>query len=177
MIAGVRKMPLPIVEPTSTATALHRPRRRGRRSPQRSGVVTCGADMRSEYTDPSLTRRSFAHARTARSLRMTPSGAVDRERGETGGWVSYSVSRRAVILSAAGAKDLLIRLHSVPDDATRSSDRVGRGGLHLLPHRPRRARAHHRLGARLRRALAALFWPLVPAAQRRRYADRGESSA
>src|SRR3989442_10080810 len=126
MMAGVRTMRLPIVEPTSTATALHRPRRRGRRSPQRSGgVVTCGADMRSEYTDPSLTRRSFAHARTARSLRMTPSGAVDRERGETGGWVSYSVSRRAVILSAAGAKDLLIRLHSVPDDATRSRTRVG----------------------------------------------------
>src|SRR5438477_281180 len=36
MIAGVRKMPPPMVEPTRTATALHRPRRRGRRSPQRS---------------------------------------------------------------------------------------------------------------------------------------------
>src|SRR6266545_6800646 len=34
--AGVRKMPLPIVEPTSTATALHRPSRRESRSPQRS---------------------------------------------------------------------------------------------------------------------------------------------
>src|SRR5438445_2321888 len=35
--AGVRKMPLPIVEPTTTATALRRPRRRGSRAPQRSG--------------------------------------------------------------------------------------------------------------------------------------------
>src|SRR2546426_522074 len=42
--AGVRKMPLPIVEPTTTATALHRPRRRGSRSPQRSSGV--GVDMR-----------------------------------------------------------------------------------------------------------------------------------
>src|SRR2546428_163893 len=48
--AGVRKMPLPIVEPTTTATALHRPRRRGSRSPQRSsGAAEVGreADMRS----------------------------------------------------------------------------------------------------------------------------------
>src|SRR5256886_5890075 len=48
--AGVRKMPLPIVEPTTTATALHRPRRRGSRSPQRSGgaaEVGREADMRS----------------------------------------------------------------------------------------------------------------------------------
>src|SRR5207247_11389285 len=92
MIAGVRKMPLPIVEPTSTATALHRPRRRGRRSPQRSGIETCDADMRSEYTDPSLTRRYLAHARTARSLRMTPSGAVNRERGVTGGSIYFLLS-------------------------------------------------------------------------------------
>src|SRR5256885_12918402 len=42
--AGVRKIPLPIVEPTTTATALHRPRRRGSRSPQRSSGV--GVDMR-----------------------------------------------------------------------------------------------------------------------------------
>src|SRR3989441_2507916 len=42
--AGVRKMPLPIVEPTTMATALHRPRRRGSRSPQRSSGV--GVDMR-----------------------------------------------------------------------------------------------------------------------------------
>src|SRR5207237_6071444 len=34
--AGVRKMPPPMVEPTSTATALQSPSRRGRRSPQRS---------------------------------------------------------------------------------------------------------------------------------------------
>src|SRR2546423_11114126 len=42
--AGVRKIPPPMVEPTSTATALHRPSRRGRRSPQRS-VIDGGVDM------------------------------------------------------------------------------------------------------------------------------------
>src|SRR5205814_709728 len=36
MTAGVRKMPPPMVEPTSTATALQNPSRRGSRSPQRS---------------------------------------------------------------------------------------------------------------------------------------------
>src|SRR6266566_7356005 len=44
-LAGVRKMPLPIVEPTSTATALHRPSRRINRSPQRSAGIR-GTDMR-----------------------------------------------------------------------------------------------------------------------------------
>src|SRR2546430_17628045 len=34
--SGVRKIPPPMVDPTSTATALHSPSRRGRRSPQRS---------------------------------------------------------------------------------------------------------------------------------------------
>src|SRR5947208_3950931 len=42
---GVRKIPLPIVEPTSTATALHRPSRRINRSPQRSAGIR-GTDMR-----------------------------------------------------------------------------------------------------------------------------------
>src|SRR5207247_8896545 len=37
--------------------------------------------------------RSFAHARIARSLRMTAAGAVNRERGATGG-VSSSLSQR-----------------------------------------------------------------------------------
>src|SRR5256885_7227141 len=124
MMAGVLKMPLPIVEPTSTATALHRPRRRGRRSPQRSGGETGGADMRSEYTGPERRRR----------------------------------------------------LHFGPYDATLHAARLGRGGLHLPAHRPRRGRAHHRLRARLRRALAALPRPLVPAAQRHRHPDRVESS-
>src|SRR5213080_4240491 len=36
-------MPLPIVEPMTTATALQRPRRRARRSPQRSAGVGAGA--------------------------------------------------------------------------------------------------------------------------------------
>src|SRR5438552_1938302 len=36
MTAGVRKIPPPMVEPTSTATALQKPSRRGSRSPQRS---------------------------------------------------------------------------------------------------------------------------------------------
>src|SRR2546426_11915960 len=48
-LAGVRKMPLPIVEPTSTATALHRPSRRINRSPQRSAGIK-GADMETQYT-------------------------------------------------------------------------------------------------------------------------------
>ena len=34
--AGTRKIPLPIVDPTTTATALQRPNRRGSRSPQGS---------------------------------------------------------------------------------------------------------------------------------------------
>src|SRR6266550_4034738 len=42
--AGVRKMPLPIVEPTSTATALHKPSRRLSLSPQRS-AATDGRDI------------------------------------------------------------------------------------------------------------------------------------
>src|SRR5690349_24254721 len=46
MRAGVRKMPLPMVEPTSTATALHRPRRRGRRSPHWSVAGVPGALIR-----------------------------------------------------------------------------------------------------------------------------------
>src|SRR5690242_16989779 len=54
MIAGVRKMPPPMVEPTSTATALHRPSRRGSRSPQRS----TGVDMRAPiYISGPMTRR------------------------------------------------------------------------------------------------------------------------
>src|SRR5439155_5887719 len=47
--AGVRKIPPPIVEPTSTATALHGPSRRESRSPQRSGTVGAGVDTRREY--------------------------------------------------------------------------------------------------------------------------------
>src|SRR2546430_12252182 len=48
--SGVRKIPPPMVDPTSTATALHSPSRRGRRSPQRSvgdggGGVDDGVDM------------------------------------------------------------------------------------------------------------------------------------
>src|SRR2546429_60544 len=43
--AGVRKIPPPIVEPTSTATALQKPSRRGRRSPQRSIIDGSGGDV------------------------------------------------------------------------------------------------------------------------------------
>src|SRR2546422_6087679 len=47
MTAGVRKIPPPMVDPTSTATALQKPRRRGSRSPQRSAGGAGGeADMR-----------------------------------------------------------------------------------------------------------------------------------
>ncbi len=58
-LAGVRKMPLPMVEPMRTATALHRPRRRVSRSPQRSVVGGRGAVMRFENI---LKTRSFAPA-------------------------------------------------------------------------------------------------------------------
>src|SRR3989440_3661591 len=43
--AGVRKTPPPIVEPTSPATALQKPSRRGRRSPQRSIIDGIGGDV------------------------------------------------------------------------------------------------------------------------------------
>ena len=46
--AGTRKMPLPIVVPMMTATALHSPRRRGRRSPQLSASLTPMIALRSE---------------------------------------------------------------------------------------------------------------------------------
>lgn len=39
MLAGVRKMPLPIVDPISTATALHSPSFRGSRSPHASAAL------------------------------------------------------------------------------------------------------------------------------------------
>src|SRR5262245_50391422 len=48
-LAGVRKIPLPIVEPTKTATALHKPSRRINRSPQRSAGII-GVDMGMQYT-------------------------------------------------------------------------------------------------------------------------------
>src|SRR6267378_2674104 len=61
-LAGVRKMPLPIVEPTNTATALHRPRRRVKRSPQRSaGMGIMGADIRfAHYTLTVPARGSYS---------------------------------------------------------------------------------------------------------------------
>src|SRR5437879_13517100 len=53
--AGVRKMPPPMVEPTSTATALHSPSRRGRRSPQRSITGgTGGADGGLDMSGPNI---------------------------------------------------------------------------------------------------------------------------
>src|SRR2546426_12704358 len=36
IVAGGREIPLPIVEPITTATALHKPSRRGRRAPPRA---------------------------------------------------------------------------------------------------------------------------------------------
>src|SRR5204862_314232 len=59
-LAGVRNMPLPIVEPTRTATALHRPRRRSNRSPQRSAGIR-GADMEfANYTLTLLARGAYS---------------------------------------------------------------------------------------------------------------------
>src|SRR5690348_4429341 len=55
MTAGVRKIPLPMVEPTSTATALQKPSRRGRRSPQRSiGVDMSGPNIHFRTHDATL---------------------------------------------------------------------------------------------------------------------------
>src|SRR5204863_5035991 len=99
--AGVRKIPPPMVDPTNTATALHSPSRRGRRSPQRSaGDGGGGGDDGVDMSGPNI------HFRT--------------------------------------------------HDATLRAARLARGHLHLPPHHPRRHRPHHRLGARVRRALAAL---------------------
>src|SRR3989442_692566 len=75
-LAGVRKMPLPIVEPTSTATALHRPSRRINRSPQRSAGIK-GADMETQYTrernEDQRTRFGFdPRPKRARSARSAP---------------------------------------------------------------------------------------------------------
>src|SRR6266699_2190903 len=91
--AGVRKMPLPMVEPTSTATALHRPRRRVRRSPQRSVVGGRGAVMKFVNI---LKSRSFAPA----ALRT---------------YVSRPMTRRYTLLAwtAAAATYLLIVLGAV----------------------------------------------------------------
>src|SRR5258705_3154887 len=70
-LAGVRKMPLPIVEPTNTATALHRPRRRMSRSPQRSAGIR-GADMELAIYDARL---DFgAHESTLHDTRLVRSG-------------------------------------------------------------------------------------------------------
>jgi len=60
MIAGVRKMPPPMVEPTSTATALHRPSRRGSRSPQRSAAGQEGGHERRIYCASAPSRRPTA---------------------------------------------------------------------------------------------------------------------
>src|SRR6266699_16302 len=86
-LAGVRKMPLPIVEPTSTATALHRPRRRVRRSPQRSaGEGIIGADIRFAHytlTAPALgaywngrTRLPWRTLHAAFPFALVPRGSV-----------------------------------------------------------------------------------------------------
>src|SRR5262249_30369378 len=55
--AGVRKMPLPIVEPTSTATALTRPSFLGSRSPQRSA---CSVMARREPFSPLIALKRLA---------------------------------------------------------------------------------------------------------------------
>src|SRR6059058_6647346 len=101
-----------MVDPTNTATALHSPSRRGRRSPQRS--VGDGGD------------------------------------GGDGGGGDDGVDM--------SGPNIHFRTH----DATLRAARPARGHLHLPPHHPRRHRPHHRLGARVRRALAASNGRLLP---------------
>src|ERR1700752_3499653 len=115
-LAGVRKMPLPIVEPTNTATALQSPRRRISRSPQRSAGIK-GADMRFE------------------------------------------------------------NIHFAAYDATLHDTRLVRRRVRLPAHHPRRRRAHHGIGAGVRRSLAAVQRPPVSAAGRHRNGDRVEPPA
>src|SRR5262245_52512274 len=68
--AGVRKMPLPIVEPTSTATALSSPSLRGSRSPQGSG-----ADMPPDIARIAGARQDASKARrSGRALLALGSG-------------------------------------------------------------------------------------------------------
>src|SRR5256886_12051232 len=64
--AGVRKIPPPKVEPTSTATALHSPSRRGRRSPQRS--VGDGVDGGVDMSGPNIHFRT--HDATLHAARL-----------------------------------------------------------------------------------------------------------
>src|SRR5882757_1683552 len=53
-VAGTRKIPLPMVTPTRTATALRRPIWRGRRSPQRSGCPTTPSPAPTATVPPCL---------------------------------------------------------------------------------------------------------------------------
>src|SRR5690349_19930516 len=62
MIAGVRNIPPPIVDPTSTATALQSPSRRGKRSPKLSTAVPMVASI---YISRPMPRRFAALAWTA----------------------------------------------------------------------------------------------------------------
>src|SRR5437879_9778389 len=59
--------------------------------------------------DPACDSRSFARARSARSLRMTTPRGFGGKKGEGGFSLSPRAARSGVILSAAGAKDLLLR--------------------------------------------------------------------
>src|SRR5438094_9931517 len=116
MIAGVRKIPPPMVEPMRTATALHNPSWRGSRSPQRSGAGE-GAGA----------------------------GAGDGEADMRGQ-----------------------NIHFGPHDAIHPA-RVDRGHVHLSAHHPRRHRPDHRIGPRLRRAMAILELYAATAARTSQY--------
>src|SRR2546425_646457 len=68
-------------------------------------------------------------------------------------------------------------IHFATYAATFSDTRLGRSRLYLSTHRARRRRANHGIRTRLRGTLAAVQWPSVSTAQRRRHGDRMESSA
>src|SRR3989442_1212656 len=110
MRAGVRKMPLPIVEPTSTATALHRPSRRISRSPQRSpgggGGIT-GADIR--FANYTLTRTA------------PPTYSLERKVWKDGGRM---IRTRVASLALCSLLSPILRLVAAQEAAAASSTRT-----------------------------------------------------
>src|SRR2546422_587294 len=104
-------MPLPIVEPTSTATALHRPRRRTRRSPQRSaaggGGGIKGADIR--FANYTLTRTA------------PPTYSLERKVWKDGGRM---IRTRVASLALCSLLSPILRLVAAQEAAAASSTRT-----------------------------------------------------
>src|SRR5581483_5333381 len=88
-VAGTRKIPLPMDVPTSTATRLHSPRRRGRRSPQGSEpIVIPGGSFAGrpsvQLDKPGRNPRSFRRFRPGRTPVEAPVQAVGARHGVAG---------------------------------------------------------------------------------------------